>query len=87
MFRRGGAGKKRDKNEADIVIALRQIGCLVWRLGGTGLPDLLVRVPGSGRWIPLEVKSKIGTLTPAQEGLSWPVVRSVDEAIAAVWSR
>ena len=86
-FRRGGGGRRRDKNEPDIVKALRQVGCAVWQIGGTGLPDLLVRVPGSGRWVPLEVKSADGDLTEAQRGIVWAVVRTPEDAISAVWGR
>lgn len=85
VFRRGGAGKKRDAIEPEIIAALRAIGCQTFQLAGTGLPDVLVRVGGSGRWVPLEIKSKGGRLTKAQGDLSWPVVRTVDEAIQAVW--
>jgi hypothetical protein len=88
-FRRGGAKKRRDANEGAIVDALRAVGCEIWYLGGVGLPDLLVRVPGAsgGRWQPIEVKTPKGTLTAAQGDLRWPVVRSVDEALALVGVR
>lgn len=85
-FRRGGAKRKRDGNEAAIVEALKAVGCEIWYLGGVGLPDLLVRVPGpsGGRWQPVEVKAPKGKLTAAQDGICWPVVRTVDEALAMV---
>jgi hypothetical protein len=85
-FRQGGAGKRRDANEKPIVEALRGLGCEITYLGGLGCPDLLVRAPGaSGRWIPLEVKTPKGRMQPSQQRIAWPVVRSVDEAIAAVF--
>jgi hypothetical protein len=88
-FRRGGAKKRRDANEPAIVDALRAVGCEVWQVSGRGLPDLLIRVHGAagGRWQPLEVKTPKGTLTAAQGDLRWPVVRSVDEALALVGVR
>lgn len=85
-FRRGGAGRRRDAVEKPIVDALRACGARCWRLGGNGLPDLLVRY--GGRWTPLELKSRGGTLTPAQvesgAGRDWPVVETVPEALHAV---
>lgn len=44
MSRRGLArhNAKRDENEPKIVEALEAHGCVVWRLSGKGLPDLLV---------------------------------------------
>ena len=66
-----------DANEAEIVEALCAQGIEVWRLGGTGLPDLLCLY--RGRWTPLEVTSQVGRLTSAQR---WPVVRTVTEALA-----
>lgn len=83
-FRRGAAGKRRDATEGPIVEALRGLGCEVTYLGGLGCPDLLVRSP-TGRWVPLEVKSAKGRRTVSQAAIRWPVVRTVDEAIAEVW--
>ena len=84
MFRRGAAGKRRDATEPAIVEALRGLGCEVTYLGGLGCPDLLVRSP-RGRWVPLEVKTEKGKLKPSQSAITWPVVRSVEDAIAAVF--
>ena len=83
-FRKLAAGGKRDANEGMIVDALRGLGCKVYRLSGRGNPDLIVRSP-MGRWTPLEVKGTKGTLTKAQADICWPVVRSVEDAIAEVW--
>ena len=79
-----------DRNHAEIVAALRQIGCSVQSLAslGRGCPDLLV---GShGRNVLLEVKADKGLLRAVQAvwRSNWrgniAVVRTVDEAIAAV---
>ncbi len=83
-FRRGAAGKRRDANEKPIVDALRDLGCEIHYVSGLGLPDLLVRSP-RGRWVPLEVKTATGKLKPSQATITWPVVRSVDDAIAEVF--
>ncbi len=83
-FRRGAAGKRRDATEGPIVEALRGLGCEIHYISGLGLPDLLVRSP-AGRWVPLEVKSAKGRMQPSQQAIRWPVVRTVDEAIAEVW--
>jgi len=37
--------KRRDANEKAIIKALTDAGCTVAKLEGTGVPDLLVRVP------------------------------------------
>ncbi len=83
-FRRGAAGKRRDANEKPIVDALRDLGCEIHYVSGLGLPDLLVRSP-RGRWVPLEVKSEKGKMQPSQQAITWAVVRSVEDAIAAVF--
>ncbi len=82
-YRRRAGGGKRDIAEKAICDALEAIGALVWKVGGTGNPDLVVRFQGV--WTPLEVKSgKAGRLTRNQMDLSWPVVRDVDEALRAI---
>ena len=81
-FRRGGAGKRRDTLEPELVAALTSAGVQVWQLHGAGLPDLLCFF--RGRFIPLEVKSARGTLTVWQEGAPWPVVRSLGEAFSVL---
>lgn len=88
------AKRNRDRNQREIVDALERIGCSVVDLsaaGVAGLPDLLVG--RHGRTLLLEVKTPIGKLRPAQteffetwRGTPPRVVRSVDEALRAVWS-
>lgn len=80
----GQHGRRRDANEPEIIRALEQIGCRVFRLSDAGLPDLLISF--RGEWSVLECKMPNGKLTPAQE-LTWqlspfPVVESANEAIA-----
>jgi len=84
-FRRGGGRKRRDANEPQIIEALRAMGCQVWQVSGTGLPDLLVRTT-AGDYVPLEVKTRTGRLTKvqAQQAAPWPVVRSVEDALTEV---
>lgn len=81
-FRRGGAKKRRDANEPQIVQALRAVGCETWQLSGTGLPDLLVR--RAGMFYAMEVKTAKGGMTEAQAAIPWPVVRSVEDALTVV---
>lgn len=78
---------KRDGNEKPIVDALERAGCLVARLSGAGLPDLLVA--RQGRLYALEVKQRKAKLTDAQEafrGAGWPVMvaRTPEQALCAV---
>jgi hypothetical protein len=81
---------KRDKNEALIVKALRDVGATVSRLSGPGLPDLLAGYAGRNHL--LEVKSG-SKLTPAQ--IEWiaewkgsvAVVSTIDEALMAIGVR
>jgi hypothetical protein len=82
-FRRGGAKKRRDALEPDLLAALHAAGVQTWQLHGTGLPDLLCFF--RGRFTPLEVKSSASSpLTPYQRDMPWPVVRSIDDAFAAL---
>lgn len=81
-FRRGGGKKKRDAVEPEIRLALRAVGAPSWQISGTGLPDLLVW--SRGAWFVLEVKSGRGQVTKAQSAIPWPIVRSIDDAFAAV---
>ena len=80
-----------DKNHAEIVAALRAVGCSVQSLAsiGHGCPDLLVGF--QGRDVLMEVKSVGGKLTAdeadwhgAWKGEKPIVVWSVDEALCAV---
>ena len=80
---------KRDGNEPAIIAALERVGCRVWRISSTAGPDLLV-LTRKGSWLPVEIKNPAGLnrLTPAQRAADapWPVVRSANEARAAVKS-
>jgi Holliday junction resolvase len=80
-----------DVNQNEIVLALRQIGCTVILLHkvGSGVPDLLVGFRGITYL--LEVKQAKGKTNLLQEqwyaqwnGRAPNVVRTIDEAIAAV---
>ena len=85
MFRKGGAGKRRDAVEPAIIAALRAQGIVVWQISGRGLPDLLCWT--GARWVPLEVKTGAkGRLSAvqAQQHAPWEIVRSVEEALHAV---
>jgi hypothetical protein len=81
-FRKGGAGKRRDANESSIIEALRHCGCEVYQISGRGVPDLLVF--REGQFYPMEVKTATGKRTQAQQGMPWPVVRSVADAIRVI---
>lgn len=80
---------KRDDNEDEIIKALKQVGCSVSQLSGTGVPDLLVGF--RQHTYLLEVKERKGTFTAAQKwwhetwlGQPAVVVRSVEEALRAI---
>jgi hypothetical protein len=82
-----------DAVHAEIVKALRKVGCQVLDLSrvGEGCPDLLVR-RRNGEPALIEVKTPRGRLTPDQQRFiaDWPetiVARSVDDALAAVGVR
>ncbi len=81
-FYRGGAGKRRDANEGEIIEALEAVGAQVWQISGRALPDLLVW--RQGRPIVMEVKTAKGKQKPSQVGTPWPIVRSAQEAVALV---
>lgn len=74
---------RRDANEADIVLALRRLGCRVLRLSGAGVPDLAVYWPAKG-WLLGEVKTATGRLRPTQAdwGHEIRVWRSLDDVLA-----
>ena len=63
---RTGQARKRDAGEDAIVEALEAVGAFVFRISGSGVPDLLCGF--RGKWVPLEVKSATGELTERQ---SW----------------
>lgn len=89
---------KRDANHAEIVLALRKVGCGVIDLAavGGGIPDLLVGAPTWPHKLHLlEVKDgekppSARKLTPDQQRFhaEWKgeihVVKSIDEALRAV---
>ncbi|KKM26436.1 hypothetical protein LCGC14_1584840 [marine sediment metagenome] len=76
---------RRDKNEAEIIEALRRHGYSVDQVDSDGTPDLLVGFAGIN--LLMEVKSKSGKLTKPQ--VKWhehwggqkAIIRSVDEAL------
>jgi len=82
--------KRVDANQAEIVAALRKVGCSVWDTHevGHGGPD--VQVGRAGVNYDLEIKTPRGKLTDdeADFHLMWRgqicVVRSVEEAYRAV---
>jgi Holliday junction resolvase len=87
---RVGQSRRRDANERAIIDALEQAGAAVFQLSGPGVPDLLVAF--RGLWIPLEVKSKAGKLTPKQADSRFRagpfvIARTVDEALRAIGVR
>jgi Holliday junction resolvase len=81
-MRRGGAGKRRDAVEPEIIQGLRSVGAEVWQLSGNGLPDILATF--RSRYFVMEIKSAGGRLTAAQRGIPWPVVRSVSDALRVI---
>ena len=89
-MRRGGAGKRRDGPESDIIKALRKHGWGVLQLHERGGPDLLLWHPSNWydtsrvRYLVCEVKTATGTRTPAQADTPWPIVRSVEDALRLI---
>jgi hypothetical protein len=81
---RVGQARRRDVNEREIVETLRACGCFVVSLSGKDAPDLLVRW-GASFWIPMEIKSKAGTVREGQAAAGYPIVRSSDEALALIF--
>jgi hypothetical protein len=85
MFRRGGAGRKRDAIEPEVIKALRSVGAEVYQINGRALPDLVVRFRGT--WTPLGVKSGEKsrlTRSEREQPPSWAIIRSVDEALREI---
>ena len=81
--------KKRDKNEPEIVAALKKADAVVWYQDRPF--DLLVGY--KGRLIAMEVKGKVGKLKPSQvsaladaivHGLPMYVVRTPEDALDAL---
>ena len=81
-FRRGGAGKRRDQNEPEVIQALEAVGAQVWQLSGRAIPDLLAWY--RGRPFVMEVKTEKGKQKPSQVGTPWPIVRTVEQALATI---
>ncbi len=77
----GGGKKKRDTSEGPIIEALKAVGCKVWQLNGSGIPDLLVK--RGGKLFALECKTNKGKLRDSQSD-EFPIVRTPDEALIAV---
>jgi hypothetical protein len=81
--------RRTDANQAEIVAALRGLGCAVLDLHGVGggVPDLLVCSPDGRRLWLVEVKSAVGELSQRQRRwrLSWPgrvvVYRTMDDVL------
>lgn len=67
-----------DANHAEIVAALRKVGCYVESLAalGGGVPDLLVG--RDGQWHVIEVKD--GTKSPSRQKLTEDEVRWIESA-------
>ncbi len=80
---RVGQRRRRDAVEASIVQALRCAGWEILFISGPGAPDLLGYKRGV--WLPFEVKSPKGKLTPAQVRRQavapCPIVSSIEEAL------
>lgn len=81
-----GRNAKRDSNEAEIIKALRERGCVVEQLNGKGVPDLLVGI--AEQTFLLEVKEPGKSLNEDQQkwhakwrGKRPHVVRSIGEAL------
>lgn len=82
---------RRDENEPLLVEYLRKAGCVVQRLSGPDIPDLLVGY--RGRWLLLEVKMPGADLKPGQElfhnscqalGLPCGIIRTVEDCQAVL---
>jgi hypothetical protein len=80
--RRVGQVRRRDINEKPITQALRAVGAHVTPISGKGAPDVLVRF--QGRLWAFEIKAEKGKQTEAQQETDWPILRTVDEALAAI---
>jgi len=81
-MKRGGAGKRRDATEAEIIRALRAIGAFVVQCHGAGTPDLVVLY--RSRWFVMEIKSEKGRLRPSQMYGHYPIVRTPEQALAVL---
>lgn len=81
-FRKRAAGGRRDQAEPAIVEALEAYGARIWRLSGTGNPDLLTFY--RGRFMVMEVKTGKEKPTANQRDIPWPIVRCADDAICVI---
>lgn len=81
-FYKGGARKRRDANEREIIDVLESVGCQVWQISGRAVPDLLVY--RDGQFFPMEVKTAKGKQKPSQVGTPWPIVRDSEQAVRVV---
>lgn len=79
-FRYGGAGKRRDANEAGLIAGWKAVGAQVWQVGGKGLPDVLVKF--RGQLYAFEIKTATGKLTEHQG--DFEVIRDMDSALRAI---
>ena len=88
-MRRVGQARRRDTAETAIRETLEAYGATVIQISGKGAPDVLVIF--RGRLLAAEIKSKRGTLTPAQKqagaGVLWPVWRTPAEALEAILAK
>lgn len=81
-WRRWAGGGKRDAAERAILDDLHALKIRTWQLSGKGNPDVLARY--AGRWIVFEVKTGRAQPNANQQAIPWPIVRTTEEAIAAI---
>lgn len=81
-MRGGGAKKRRDVSEPDIIAAYKSVGAFVKQVSGRDLPDLIIR--WQGRWYVAEVKSAGGTVSQGQSEAAYPIIRTRAEALALI---
>lgn len=81
-MRRVGQVRRRDASEKAICEALEALGAHVTKISGKGAPDILVRFRGQ-LWA-FEVKSGRGKQTTAQVETDWPIIRTVEQALAEI---
>lgn len=79
-MRRQAWNLKRDIAEKPIVAALRQVGAEVWRVTGTGCPDVLVRY----RAVLYAAEIKTGTAKETKNQGAFPIWRTPDDALRAI---
>lgn len=85
--------ERRDHNEAEIIAALREVGCIVWQCGGLMGYDLLVCHRTGNYFIEVKMPDRRDKLTPNERakkaliesvGGKYHIVTSVDEALQVV---